>query len=559
MTLGRRAFCPHTRGVNKANANTVENQAAEALRLELARVQRELGVTRAELEFTQNSAQVGYWDLDLFDDTSRRSPRHDQCFGYDAPIPEEAWGIEAFRRHIHPDDRDRVIDSLRQAVRGLLDWSAEFRVVWPDGSLHWLSARGSIYRTTEGHAERMLGLVMDITDRKRAEEILVVSERIATSQVEALRFTLDALANDAEPDRLAQYALRTVTEQLGAHSSSVWRLEPSTGMIGFEFAFEGGAFVRKGDNVLSGLSLALPMDPQWPWPNLLQAGEHCLMLDISEVPPFPLRDRLVDIGIVTVMMVPMIVGGRLEGAISIRFAHRRAFRPEEVEFAKALASQVVLAMQLTRVSLEAREAAVLSERNRLARDIHDTLAQGFTGVIVQLEAARDAKTHGLDEEVDDHLRRASALARDSLNEARRSVQALRPLALERHNLCDALSELLGAMTAGSGMAFSFDVTGEPRPLPADWEEGLLRVGQEAVTNALRHARASLLTMAIHFEPAQLRLEFRDNGRGLDRSRTRDGFGLMGMRERVEQMGGNLVVRSAPDPGVALLISLPMPS
>ena len=128
--------------------------------------------TKAVLEFTLESAQVGDWDLDLINDTSRRSLRHDQCFGYNTAIPEAKWGIEVFIQHVHPEDRARVEDSLRGAARDLLDWASEFRVIWPDGSLHWIATRGSIYRTQEGKATRMLGIVMDITDRKNAEEAL---------------------------------------------------------------------------------------------------------------------------------------------------------------------------------------------------------------------------------------------------------------------------------------------------------------------------------------------------------------------------------------------------
>jgi signal transduction histidine kinase len=193
----------------------------------------------------------------------------------------------------------------------------------------------------------------------------------------------------------------------------------------------------------------------------------------------------------------------------------------------------------------------------MARDIHDTLAQGFTGVIMQLEAAQDAKAHGLDNEVDVHIARAGALARDSLNEARRSVLALRPLALERNNLCDALAILLSSMTAGSGVQSSFEVIGDARPLPPDWESALLHVGQEAITNCLRHAHATQCSLVIRFESSQLRLEFRDNGRGLGQSYQNSGFGLIGMRERVEGMGGNFVVQGALDPGMALLITIPM--
>src|SRR5438128_237185 len=177
----------------------------------------------------------------------------------------------------------------------------------------------------------------------------------------------------------------------------------------------------------------------------------------------------------------MSIAGRLEGAIGLRFTQKRLFRTEEIELAQALANQATLAMHLTRLSAESREAAVIAERNRMARDIHDTLAQGFTGVIVQLEAAADATSKGLANEADEHLGRAADLARESLKEARRSVRALRPLALEDKGLGEALDNLLRKMTAGATLRATFSLQGDPWPLPAEWEENLLHIGQEVLT------------------------------------------------------------------------------
>ena len=116
----------------------------------------------------------------------------------------------------------------------------------------------------------------------------------------------------------------------------------------------------------------------------------------------------------------------MRGFIGIRHEARPPYRPEEIELAQALAHQAMLAIQLTDLAEQSRQAAVLAERNRMARDIHDTLAQGFTGVIVQLEAVADAISSGDHKEAENYLHRASGLARQSLNEARRSVHALAP-------------------------------------------------------------------------------------------------------------------------------------
>jgi signal transduction histidine kinase len=351
--------------------------------------------------------------------------------------------------------------------------------------------------------------------------------------------------------------LRTITEQFGAHSSSVWRRDEPSGMIGFEFAFEHGQVVQKTDPRFAGMDLWLPMEDFWPWPEVFRTGKPSVIEDIKSVPPFALRDRLLPLGIVTVLLVPMSFAGRLEGAIGLRFTRKRLFRPEEIELAQALASQAMLAMQLTRLSAESRESAVIAERNRMARDIHDTLAQGFTGVIVQLEAAADATSKGLVNEAEEHLGRAGDLARESLKEARRSVQALRPQALEDNDLAKALENLIRKMTAGTTVRSKFLLQGQPQTLPSLWEEDILHIGQEVLTNALRHAQATEFTTRLTFAPNEVRFELRDNGRGFDPARENDGFGLTGIGERVEGMGGQITIQSAAGKGTAILIILPL--
>jgi signal transduction histidine kinase len=200
---------------------------------------------------------------------------------------------------------------------------------------------------------------------------------------------------------------------------------------------------------------------------------------------------------------------------------------------------------------------VLAERNRLARDIHDTLAQGFTGVIVQLEAAEDARAKGLPLEADDHVRRARELARESLGEARRSVHALRPKALEESDLCEALDSLIARMTAGTTLSGEFAVSGAARPLPPEWEDNLLHVVREVLANALRHARASRFATQVTFAPDMIRMDLRDDGIGFDTSARSDGFGLPGMSDRATRMGGQLTIQSAPGEGTAVSIAIPI--
>jgi signal transduction histidine kinase len=405
--------------------------------------------------------------------------------------------------------------------------------------------------------EQITHLAAVAVERKKSEEALRASELVARGQVNALTRTLDMLAMESDPDRLVGHILRTITEQFGAHSSSVWRRDEPSGTIGLEFTFEDGRVITKADSSFAGMDLRLPMEDFWPWPEVFRTGKPSVIDDIRTVPPFALRDRLLPMGIVTVLLVPMSIVGRLEGAIGLRFTQKRVFRAEEVELAQALANQVMLAMQLNYLYAQSRQSAVLAERNRLARDIHDTLAQGFTGVIVQLEAAADATSKGLAKEAGDHLDRAGELARESLRGARRSVRALRPQALEENDLCEALHSLMKKMTAGTSLRTEFNLDGHPMPLPPEWDENLLHIGQEVLTNALRHAQANHFKAELAFTPDEVRLELRDNGSGFDPERQHDGFGLLGMRERVEGMGGHLTIQSANGAGTAILIILPV--
>jgi signal transduction histidine kinase len=245
----------------------------------------------------------------------------------------------------------------------------------------------------------------------------------------------------------------------------------------------------------------------------------------------------------------MLVGGKVRGLLTICHAKRPPYQPAEIELAQALAHQAMLAIQ-------SRQAATLEERNRMARDIHDTLAQGFTGVIMQLEAVASAISRNDPKKVNKCLQRASDLARRSLSEARRSVRALRPQALQEHNFWDALKDTIKNTTAGTALHTTFAAKGKLPDLPERWQENLLHIGQEALTNTLKHAHAHKFETRLNYKAKGLRLELRDDGNGFKVKDRHQGVGVAGMRERVEQMGGELKITSRRGRGTKITVVLP---
>lgn len=219
-----------------------------------------------------------------------------------------------------------------------------------------------------------------------------------------------------------------------------------------------------------------------------------------------------------------------------------------------------------RLAERARQAAIRDERIRFAREIHDTLGQGFTGITLQLEAAEDALQNAPDQTAA-HLHRASQLARHYLAEARRSILALRPQALENNDLPAALAQYVQQVTDGTALIAAFALEGTSTPLSHDVEHDLLRIGQEALTNALKHAKATHLEIRLIFDAEKVQLEIIDNGRGFDtasfdnqvnsRSSYPGAFGLLGMRERVERMQGQIQFFSAADQGTRVVVTVPI--
>ena len=288
---------------------------------------------------------------------------------------------------------------------------------------------------------------------------------------------------------------------------------------------------------------------------------------ISQTGAGPYRDAAALAGLAAVWLVNVGVAGTLTwfGWVGEEQHDRRARELTELtrahaELERAMSENAELQQRLV---TQAREAGVAEERRRMAREIHDTIAQGLAGIVTQLQAAQRAG-----EQPASAAARVSAaidLARSSLSEARRSVQALAPEPLAGARLPDAVQEVADRWTTLHGVPVTVATTGNARPMRPELEVALLRTAQEALANVAKHAHANRVGLTLSNMEDQVTLDVRDDGVGFATvngggpMRPHDdggGFGLTAMRQRVEGVAGRLAIESEPDSGTAISASVP---
>ena len=310
---------------------------------------------------------------------------------------------------------------------------------------------------------------------------------------------------------------------------------------------------------------------RWPW---RLAGVAAVALvagtaQVSSVNKATLLGVLVYVAVIAVNVLPLCGLAWLEYQSDQQSDQREQALDEVSEANRRLEATLAENAGLHEQLLtQAREAGVTDERQRMAREIHDTLAQGLTGIITQLQAAEQASEDPAGWRR--HFLAATRLARESLSEARRSVDALRPEPLERGRLSDAISDVADHWSALHGIAVQITTTGAARPMPADAELALLRTAQEGLANVARHAEARRVWVTLSYMEHEVALDVRDDGKGFEPAQLGDGvagsrievslagggFGLVAMRQRIESLSGTLQVESEPGAGTAISACIP---
>jgi PAS domain S-box-containing protein len=384
--------------------------------------------------------------------------------------------------------------------------------------------------------------------RERAAELAKANE--------ALLQCLDALASVSELDEFLGQVLVASTKQLKA-ASSVLRLRNfEKNVLTLDLAFQDARVMTPEEvqypEELQFVALTGPVLASMEQPTIVHLVNDMLYSPV-------IRDHLLGMGVKTLLIVPLTISRQLVGGLTFRFTEDREFRPEEIEIARALAIQASLAIQLTRLAKTARQSAVLAERNQLAGEIHDSLAQFFTGISMQLGAASEVIKAGSDN-VLNYIERASDMAKFGLAEARRSAFSLQPTILEESGLIDALQKMVARSNIPGRLRCNFHSINVPEErLPSSIQQELLRIAQEAMSNALRHAKPTVIGVNLRCNPSDLILEVIDNGSGIDDSHApnREGFGFSNMRARAENIGAQLEVRTAGGGGTIIVVRVPM--
>jgi nitrate/nitrite-specific signal transduction histidine kinase len=406
-------------------------------------------------------------------------------------------------------------------------------------------------RLAEQTKQSALVIEREQAARERAAELAKANE--------ALLECLDALASVSELDQFLGQVMGAMTRQLSAASSVLFLQNGEDNFLNLDLVFQDGRVMAPAEAKYPERLRISPLDERQRRV-LKNPATVVHLLDDSATIHDSHRTYLLGIGIKTLLIVPLIISNQLIGSLIFRFSEDREFHPEEIEVARALAIQTSLAIQLTRLAKVARQSAVLAERNELAGEIHDSLAQFFTGISMQLGAAREVFKAGSDS-ILSYLERASDLAQFGLGEARRSAFSLQPTIIEEAGLIEALQKMVERSNIPGRLRCNFHSTGVvEESLSSSVQQDLLRIAQEAMSNAVRHAKPTVISVHLCCNPDHLVLEVTDNGSGIAdyQAMSREGFGFSNMRARAESIGAELKVRTAAGCGTTIVVRRPMP-
>jgi signal transduction histidine kinase len=394
-------------------------------------------------------------------------------------------------------------------------------------------------------------LIREAAERRRGECMVKI-------QTEVVQVALDLLVREPDVEGFFGALTKTMVEEGENHSCGLWLIDEQQQKCNLLMAYLGDRLYTSTSSDWDTL--------EWPRESMgrhlfaHKAGWGQTIEYRSDDPRLPesVREFNRHAGVHSVVVTPLILGGRNLGWMGIStYGSPECDGWWRVALLEAVARQATLALHHSRVvelsRLDERRKAILEERNRLARDIHDNLAQGFAAILMQLQSVR-REIGTLPGPLASSLETALELARTHLTEARRSVGTLRPNVGSGEDVATALKRLADLAQRTAGVPIDVSVDELPR-FGDGVEREIIGIAQEALTNAVRHAKAGRITIrASTVRSIGLRLSVADDGRGIARDRATSGFGMTSMQERAERIGASLTIVTAPRSGTEVVLA-----
>jgi signal transduction histidine kinase len=399
-------------------------------------------------------------------------------------------------------------------------------------------------------------LARETDDRRRAE-------CLASIQSDAVQLALDLLVREPDITSFFRAFIKTLVEESESYACGVWLLDSDGSRCDLWMAYIQGRFFMKDSADWDALMLprdsleAHLVEHTQGWTETIEYSGNDSRL------PAPVQEFNRTIGVESIVVAPLMLPTRNLGWVALSTGPanecERGWRRALLE---AMARQATLALHQSRMAeqsrVEERRQAVLEERNRMARDIHDTLAQGFGAILMQLQAAQRSAA-ALPPAVARTLETAVDLARTHMIDARRSVSALRPQPADGEDIATALARMTDLARRTTDIPIQLTVADLP-PLGGGVDREIIGIAQEALTNAVRHARARQISIqASSVRSVGFRLSVADDGRGIAREHRGTGFGMTSMQERAERIGASLTIVTAPRSGTEVVLAWEPPS
>jgi nitrate/nitrite-specific signal transduction histidine kinase len=404
---------------------------------------------------------------------------------------------------------------------------------------------GAVAKAFNTMAARLRALIRTLEERvkERTEDL----ERRALQLETSARVSRE-IASILDIDALLGQVADLIKESFGHYYVCVYLLDEERGelVLGAHSGTMGGSPYKE--------SSRLPVDEMSLNAEVVRANRALMTNDVSLDPRYRSNESVPDTR--SELVVPLRIGSQAIGTLDVHSARENAFGEEDVGVMQSLADQVAVAVENARLYEHSQSLAVLEERQRFARELHDSLTQSLYGISLFSEAARREMRSGDAQAVQAHLEQLATTGQQALKQMRLLVFELRPPALEREGLAAVLRERLRMVEGRLGIETHFGVDDQVGLSP-QVEEALYRIAEEALNNALRHAAATSVVVYLGSNANCVRLEVTDNGRGFDPQAVhgRGGVGLLTMCERAEALGGELNILSSPGQGTTVRVQL----